>query len=166
MKSFTNYCPLNTPLGQQVVALLGEKIIKNGKIDRNVIAKIVFNDPALLKSLEKLIHPAVQDEIDKQYQQANKQGAAPLFVAEIPLLFEGSGSSYFDDTISVWADPETCKKRFHKATGLGNDEYDRRMANQLNPDEKVLRANHVINNTGDLELTKKQVQALFKMLTT
>lgn len=155
---------LNTPLGRQIIELLGEKIVRDGEIDRSVIAKIVFNDPNLLQSLEKLVHPVVQSEIEKQYQQASIQGNIPLFVAEIPLLFEGSGSHYFDATIAVWADPGTCRRRFNQTTGYGDEEFQRRMANQMTADEKAKRADYKIDNSGDLTATKRQVEALFKKL--
>ena len=155
---------LKTSLGQQVIALLGEKIVVNDKIDRSAIAKIVFNNPALLQSLQKLIHPVVFSEIEKQYQQSLKQGKAPLFVAEIPLLFEAHGGHFFDATIAVWAEPNACRQRFI-AAGHNEDEYDQRMAFQLSADEKVKLADYVINNSGNLEQTRHAVADLFAKLT-
>ena len=75
-------------LGQQVIELLGDDIVVDGKIDRNIIAKKVFEDKILLHSLEKLIHPVVLNEIEKQYQQISNQGTFPLFIAEIPLYLK------------------------------------------------------------------------------
>ena len=77
-----------TNLGRQVISLLGADIVVDKQIDRSKIAKKVFKQPALLQSLENLLHPAVRDEIEKQYQQIANQPSPPLFVVEIPLLFE------------------------------------------------------------------------------
>lgn len=71
-------------LGQQVIALIGGDIVVNGKIDRSIIAKKVFDNKRLLHSLEELIHPVVLNEIEKQYQQVSNQGKAPLFYSRNP----------------------------------------------------------------------------------
>ena len=155
----------NKHLGQQVIALLGKDIVVEGKIDRRIIAKKVFKDKALLQALEELIHPIVLNEIEKKYQQVNNQGKAPLFIAEIPLLFEVVSEKTFDKTIAVWADPEVCKKRFEATTGYGGDEYEKRMANQMPGEEKAKRADYVIENSGNIEQLYQAVVNLFIKLT-
>lgn len=152
-------------LGQQVITLLGQDIVVDGKIDRSIIAKKVFKDKALLQALEELIHPIVLSEIEKQYQQVSNQGKAPLFIAEIPLLFEVKSEKNFDKTIAVWADPEICKQRFTAYTGYGADEYDKRMANQMPAEEKARRADYVIENSGNVEQMHQAVVKLFNKLT-
>lgn len=153
-------------LGSQVIALLGKDIVVKGKIDRSIIAKKVFEDKALLRSLEKLVHPVVLNEIEKQYQQIKNQGKAPLFIAEIPLLFEVGSEKCFDTTIAVWAEPEACIQRFIATTGYDENEYFKRMANQMPADEKAKQADYVINNSGNREQLQKAVINIFNKLTT
>lgn len=155
----------SSEVGQQVINLLGGDIVVNGKIERGIIANKVFNNHALLLSLEKLLHPAVLKEIEKQYQQSKLEQQAPLFIAEIPLLFEINAQDCFDVTISVWCDPEACKDRFIEKTGLGADEYIKRMSRQLPPEEKAKRADIIINNTGNLQDLHDAVISVFKQLT-
>lgn len=156
----------NTPIGRHVVDMLGEDIITDHEIDRRAIAKKVFRNPILLRSLEQLIHPAVQQEIEKQYQQVKKQGITPLFIAEIPLLFESADTHGFDATITVWADSKQCKQRFQDTTGYGEEEFNNRMAFQMSPEEKIKRADYVIDNSGSPEKTREAVAALFTKLKT
>lgn len=153
----------NTDIGQQVINLLGNDIIINGKIERGIIANKVFSNHALLLSLEKLLHPAVLSEIEKQYQQAKVKQQAPLFIAEIPLLFEVNGQGNFDLIIDVWSDPEACRQRFKATTGYDADEYDKRMSRQLPPEEKAKRADIIINNTGNLQDLHDAVVDLFRV---
>jgi len=151
------------PDGQQVIKLLGSDIVVNGQIDRSRIAKKVFNDTTLLYSLEKILHPAVNDEIEKHYRNALSNDKSKLFVAEIPLLFE-SDFGQFDATIAVIADYNICKQRFEQSTGCEKDEFDKRMARQLSPEEKVQMADFVIHNNGSLEDLYLAVKTIYNKL--
>ena len=93
-----------TDIGQKVVNLIGAEILIDGQIDRSVIAKKVFNQPHLLQSLENLLHPAVQEEIETESAYVESNQLASVFIAEIPLLFETGGERFFDFTIAVVAD--------------------------------------------------------------
>jgi dephospho-CoA kinase len=152
-----------TDLGQEIISLLGNEIVVDGNIDRKLIAKQVFNNQALLMSLENLLHPAVMAEIENQYRQIQKQGKAPLFVAEIPLLFEASAEEDFDHIIVVLSSSSISRHRFISA-GNTSEEYDKRMARQLAPEEKARRADYVINNKGTKQELKTIVTGIFNKL--
>ncbi len=150
-------------IGQQVIKLMGSDIVQNGKIDRAKIAQKVFNNRDLLHSLEQILHPAVRLEVERQYQQAREQGINGLFVAEIPLLFE-SDSGTFDATVAVISDAEVCRMRFKKITGYDDNEFDKRMARQLPPEEKAQKATFVIRNNGSLDDLRQAVVAIYNKL--
>jgi dephospho-CoA kinase len=147
-------------LGQQVISLIGSDIVVDEKIERTKIAKKVFNNPELLKSLETLVHPAVKEATTRRYLKACEEGHASLFVVEIPLLFETEGEEWFDTTIAVLADPKVCVKRFQN----GDTEYEKRMARQLDPLEKAKKADIVIQNNGSLSDLKQQVTSIYQNL--
>lgn len=158
---------INTDLGQQVISLLGSDIVVNDQIDRGLIACKVFKYPLLLQSLERLVHPAVLKEIEHQYKQVRHSEEYSSFVAEIPLLFETAEKrmlDFFDLIIAVVADPEASKKRFQDATGYTNEEYDRRMARQLDPKEKAKRAHYVLTNNGSLNDLQEAFQTLYDQI--
>ncbi len=150
-------------IGQQVIKLIGSDIVIHGQIDRSKIAKKVFNNPNLLHSLEQILHPAVKNEIEKQYQQALKKGLKGLFVVEIPLLFE-SKLGQFETTIAVISDPDTCRMRFKESTGYDEIEFNKRMARQLTPEEKAHKATFVIRNDGSFEDLRRAVTAIYTRL--
>ncbi|WP_213155528.1 dephospho-CoA kinase [Neochlamydia sp. AcF65] len=155
-----------TNLGQRVILLIGSDIVINNQIDRSKISQKVFKQPLLLKSLENLLHPAVQDEIKKHYDLANQQeNRKKLFVAEIPLLFEARLENFYDTVISVVADLDKSKKRFQKATGKSIEEYERRSARQLPIDEKAHRADYVIVNDSNLYDLEIETKKLMNILT-
>lgn len=150
---------------KEVVKLLGSDVLVNQQLDRSLIARIVFHDFELLQDLEKLIHPAVYREIEKEYQrQLNVLHPPSLFVAEIPLLFESKGEKYFDKTVVVVANLEICRKRFEQATGYDQTEFNNRMARQYLVSEKEALADCVIVNNGTLSDLQQTTKELYQQL--
>lgn len=156
----------NTKLGQKVIQLIGSDIVVNNAIDRAKIAARVFNQRKLLQSLEELLHPAVREEIERQYQEINQLQQTSLFVAEIPLLFETGAEHFFDATVAVIADGSICQHRFIMANSSTLEEYDKRTARQLSLEEKKRRADYIIYNNGSLEELRNSVKKLFNQLKT
>ncbi|MBS4168237.1 dephospho-CoA kinase [Parachlamydia sp. AcF125] len=154
-----------TAPGQKVIRLLGEEILVDRQIDRLKVAQKVFNNPELLKSLEKILHPAVLDEIERNYQTAYREQKTSLFMAEVPLLFEIGAEKRYDCAIAILADPKVSQQRFMDATGLDAIAYDKRMAQQLSPYEKAYKADYVIINNGNLADVQEMVKILFDQLT-
>lgn len=155
----------DTPVGQKVIDLLGADVVNNRQIDRSKIAKKVFNQPALLQALENILHPSVREEVERQYQLIKTHSSFPLFVAEIPLLFESSHLGQFHYTIAVIADAEVCQQRFINSTGYDAEEFIKRMNRQLPNDEKAKRADFVIVNDGSVEALKDQVKEIYFKIT-
>ena len=149
--------------GKKVIELIGSDIVVDHQLDRSKIAQKVFGNLHLLKSLEQILHPAVRDEIEKYYQQAVREGKATLFVAEIPLLFEAFSSCY-PITIAVTADKEACIRRFTQSSGYNREEYEKRMARQLTPEEKAQRATYVIPNDGTMADLRQAVIEVYNKL--
>lgn len=149
----------------QVVQLLGKGILVDQKIDRSRVARLVFRDHERMKELEKILHPAVYSEIEKQYQkQQEAEQPFPLFAAEVPLLFESNGEKFFDASIAVLAQADICFKRFNKNEKFSREEFDRRMSNQLNPLEKAIKADYAIMNNETLSTLQVPVRELFQEL--
>lgn len=153
----------DTTLGQRVIKLIGSDIVVNGEIDRSLIAKKVFNQPKKLRALEKLLHPIVLQISEKLYKKLKRTGC-PLFVIEMPLLFEAGYEKHFDAVIAVIADPNLCLQRFAEATGKGAAEYTKRMQQQIDPLEKSRRAEFTVVNNGTLNDLKESVKKLFYKL--
>jgi dephospho-CoA kinase len=144
---------------QQVIDLLGSDVCIDGKIDRKKVAAVVFQQPRLLESLEKILHPAVRNVINQHFNRESKRHHYPLFIVEIPLLFETGADSQFDLSVAVISDDETCKKRFSRP-----EEYEQRMQRQMTPQEKAKRADFIIENNGSLEDLFQAVKKIYKQL--
>lgn len=141
----------DTNTGKKVIELLGQAIVKDGKLDRQKIAEIVFHNRELLDALEKLLHPLVMEEIDKEYKRAKEQKAS-LFVAEVPLLYEGGFETHFDVVVAVVAD---------KPWVAVQKEREER---QWPQEKKAEFADYVIRNSGSLQALKQLVAKLYNQL--
>ena len=154
-----------THIGKRVIQLLGEDILSGSTIDRKKVSEKVFSQPEKLHALEQILHPAVFDEIKNSYEQIEKQGKYPFFVAEIPLLYEAGRAEEFDAIITVVAEPEVCKRRFLQDGKHTELEFTERMTRQWNTREKAKRADYVLDNNGTIADLKAQVELLFSNLT-
>lgn len=152
-----------SPLAPQIIERLGEGIQKEGAFDRKEIAKKVFADRETLKSLESVLHPAVLEEIERQYRRVQNQ--YKLFIAEIPLLYEIESAHLFDSVLAVTCQEATAKERFSKKTQESDEEFDRRMTHQLPPSKKTAQADIVIENDGTLSELRAQITNLYQKLT-
>lgn len=154
----------DTTLGQQITTLLGPEIVVESKIDRSKIAEKVFNQPQLLRKLEKILHPIVGQEIEKHYLYACEDPTNTLFVVEIPLLYETASEGWYDVVIVVDAPQQICIERYKTATGSNAEQYLQRMTQQIDPKTKAAKADYTIPNQGSLEQLKETVRKIYQEL--
>lgn len=150
-------------LVQKIIDLFGKEILVPSTfiIDRNKLGKIVFENPSKLKQLESLVHPAVRKKILHEIQEAGKKGYA-LCIVDAALLVETGFYKQYDALIVVKALPEQQRERLKARNELSDEEITKRMKLQSSLEEKLKVANWVIDNTGNLEKTKKQVENLYR----
>jgi dephospho-CoA kinase len=117
----------------------GERVFRDGEVDRTEIGRIVFADRAELAWLESELHPRVRAATDAWLAEQTTDVA----VAEIPLLFETGGEKRFDRVVVVTASPELREAR----RGALAEREDRLVPE----DEKVRRADFFYVNDGSLE---------------
>lgn len=141
---------------ERVVALLGPEIIIGNQISRKKISEIVFSNPKKLNALEAILHPAVKEEIERQYDRVKTSSAYRFFVAEVPLLYEAQMENDFDTVLAVLAEDATLQKRCTQA------HFDKRKKRQLSSDLKAAKAHFTIYNNGDLAQLRQSIQNFLK----
>ena len=135
---------------------LGERIVGDlGKVDRERLAGIVFNDSEELRWLENLLHPLVRNHWETRVRAAPET----FWVVEIPLLFEKKLEKLFDFTVCVSASQSLQLARLREK-GLTVDQARLRIDRQLPLDEKLSRADFVLSNNGSVEFLREQVSIL------
>ncbi|MBY0530262.1 MAG: dephospho-CoA kinase [Rhabdochlamydiaceae bacterium] len=155
----------DSTVGKQVIQQFGSDLVTDGRINRKKLADIVFSNPDQLRALEKILHPAVFEEIKKKYREVNDQNQYALFVAEIPLLYEAHAEQDYDAVLTVSAPLEQCEKRFIEKDNHTEKEFKLRMGSQINPQEKVKKAHYVIENNSTISELKNQVIKIYSLLT-
>ena len=117
----------------------GERVFRDGEVDREEIGRIVFADRAELAWLESELHPRVRAATEEWLAEQS----ADVAVAEIPLLYETGGEARFDRVVVVTAPADMREAR----RGALTDREDR-----LVPEEQKLRqADYSYVNDGSLE---------------
>ena len=138
----------------------GESILRDGDIDRQALAAIVFKDQKAKKDLEEIIHPRVRDLF---LEVVADLAIDEVLIYEIPLLVESNAVDKFNIVITVEADLEVRRERLQKR-GMLLAEIERRIAAQASPAERIAIANHVITNDGDEDTLLRAVENLWEDL--
>jgi dephospho-CoA kinase len=132
-----------------------------GEIDRKALGAIVFDDPRALARLEAVVHPATLEAIERRVAAAS----ANVVVVEAIKLLE---SGLADRCDSVWV--VTCRReqqieRLLRHRDLSQEEAVQRVEAQPPQEEKVERADVVIDNSGSLSMTREQVETAWEEVT-
>ena len=144
--------------GRLVAALGPWAITKTGVPDRKAIAKRVFDDPKLLRSLERLTHPAVLAKINDAIEEHRAGRGAPILVLDLPLLIEVGLERRCDALWFVEAKDADRFARAEKKLGLSREEVEKREAAQSPLDRKRARADRVLDNDGSLADLRSQIE--------
>ena len=152
-----------TPGFEQVAGAFGDRYVKDGRLDRAALAELVFNDPRSLRRLNEITHPLVRAWMAERQQEAEARGE-PLAVLDIPLLFESELQGAFSKILVAYAPPDTQLKRLVEGRKFGEADARARIAAQLPMDSKRERATHVIDNSGSLADTRRQVERIWREL--
>jgi dephospho-CoA kinase len=140
-----------------------EAVGADGRPDRAVLGRRVFDDPRARELLEGWIHPAVRVRISQRLAAAHERGA-PRVVLDVPLLFENDAqhglARLCDVLVFVDADEAERERRTMQGRGWPEGELARREATQMPLEEKRARSHYVIPNHGDLDQLEAAAQRL------
>ncbi len=140
---------------QWVKETFGEEFVKNSKVDRPALGKLIFSDKDAKKKLEEFLHPLIRQEIEAR---SEKQDSFKFpYLIDIPLFFE-SQAYPIKDSVVVYTLPELQLERFMKRNGYSKEESLKRIASQMPIDEKKKRATWVIDNSKDLPHLQGEVE--------
>jgi dephospho-CoA kinase len=150
--------------GGALVDVIGNRFpgsLKNGVLDRDILSKLVLDDPRELAALEAIVHPRVQAARERFIADHEN---APAIAFEIPLLFETGGEKAFDTVVVVSAPAEVQRERVLSRPGMTREKFEAILARQVPDSEKRKRADFVVDTSGDLSTTEAQVAGIISCL--
>jgi dephospho-CoA kinase len=150
-----------TPVFDDIVAAFGPGILDQaGEIDRKALGAIVFADPAQLRTLESIVHPAVLIESMQRIAEA----PSPIVVYEAIKLIEAGRAEMCDALWVVTARSDVQIQRLRRDRKMSEADARQRVEAQPPQSEKIKRASVVIDNSGSLEETRRQVTIAFEAI--
>lgn len=145
---------------EELKRAFGETIFENGLLNKEKLAKIVFNDSAKLKVLNSMIHPMVKAHFEKWREHYKDE---PLIVKEAAILFESGSNQDCDAVIAVIAPLDDRIKRVRSRDNISHDDVLKRMNNQWTDEMRVEKSDYVIDNN-DLSKTFVKVDEILKKI--
>ncbi len=159
-----------SPVLAEMIEAFGPRIVDDaGVLDREALGRIVFNDAEKRARLGSIVHPHVGREMARRLEAA-RSGAAPLVILDVPLLLEGRASGRagaaqpYEEVIVVWVPEAVQLERLMRRDGRAREDALSRIRAQMPLDEKRALADHVIDNSGSIEETGRQVRELYARL--
>jgi dephospho-CoA kinase len=150
-----------TPVHAVIVAAFGPGVLAaDGEIDRRRLGEIVFADPAALARLEAIVHPATIAAIDRRVAAST----AKVVVVEAIKLIEAGMADGCDSVWVTTCRPDQQVARIMSARGLSQTEAEQRVQAQPPQEQKIARADVVIDTSGTLARTRQQVQEAWEQL--
>jgi dephospho-CoA kinase len=140
-----------------VLAKFGDAILKNGELDRSLLAKLVFNDSQKRSELESITHPLIRQSFAEIISSLPRES---IVINQIPLLFESKGAYKFDHIITISA-PEELRIERLKNRGLGFSDIKKRMEAQASDVERESISNSIIRNDKDELHLRNQVESIW-----
>lgn len=148
-----------TPVLRAMVERFGERILApDGTLDRQAVADIVFADQDALADLGRIVHPAVGAEIARRLEE--EATTDHVVVLDVPLLVE-SGRDDMAALVVVDVDPELAIQRLVAQRGMREDDARARMARQASREDRLARADLVIDNSGTLDDLDAEIERVW-----
>jgi dephospho-CoA kinase len=153
------------PAFQEVVRHFGKEILETtGAIDRKRLGAIVFADVKKLNELNAIMHPRIRERVEQLAEECEASNPHDVILVDAALIFEAGIGGKFRKVIVAWCLPAQQIKRLMAKTGLLQEDAERRIAAQIPVEEKRRRADFLIDCSGSLENTRKEVGEVFSKL--
>jgi len=151
------------PALHAIAERFGQAVLQpDGSLDRKKLGAVVFSDLEERKALEAITHPAIRAVMKERMTRYEAEEPDRLVVVDVPLLFESKLESYFEQVMVVYVPRETQLRRLIERDALTPEEAEKRLAAQMDIEEKKRRADILIHNTGTPEDTDRQIDRFWR----
>ena len=155
----------HTPAFRDIREYFGEEVVlESGEIDRKKLGDIVFNDSEALKILNNFTHPRIIEEIQKKINWYKHYTLKDVIIVDAALLIETNLKDIVDEIWLITIDEKLQRERLIKRNNLTIEEANKRILAQMPLTEKLVYANKLINNSGDIRNLEKLMKELWEMI--
>lgn len=141
-----------------LVELLGKEILlADGRIDREKMAEKIFKDAELLKQVNAILHPAVENYITAELEKEKESSRLDFFFVEAALLLDSSLKERMEEIWYIYADEQVRRKRLKASRNYTDEKISEILSVQRTEKEFRAASNVIIYNNEDFEATKKQI---------
>ena len=138
--------------------------VRDGIVDRGLLAEQVIGKPDALKQLEAIVHPLVRADAEA-FLARNRAGKAPLVVLDIPLLYETGGRDRVDKVVVVTAPAAVQRQRVLARPGMTAEKFTAIVKSQVPDADKRAMADFIIDTSHGMEAARQAVAAIVGDLT-
>ncbi len=150
------------PALAEIVQAFGDAmLLPDGSLDRARLGALVFSDTDARLRLNAITHPRIHQRMTEEVDARRRRNG--VLVLDIPLLYENGRADIAEAVVVVWVDAKTQLTRLVERDGFSEAEARRRLAAQMPLDEKRALADHVVDNRGSLEETRRQVRDIYRL---
>jgi dephospho-CoA kinase len=152
------------PAYDDIVREFGSAVLgPDASVDRAKLGALVFADAAKRADLNRILHPRILDAVQRWFMSLDRPGGPEFAFVEAALLVEAGYRSALDRLIVCWSRAEQQIERLI-ARGLSGEQARQRLAAQMPVEEKRRVADDVIDCSGSLEQTERQVEKVLDTL--
>ena len=153
------------PAWKEIIAYFGKQVLLADKtLDRDKISQIVFREPAKRKKLEGFIHPRIFHEFARQVKEVAAKDPPAIIQVVVPLLFEAQMKLFFHKILLVYIPQAMQAERLIKRDRISMEMAANILKAQWPIEEKKAYADFVIDNSGTLKETRRQVGEVWRKL--
>ena len=151
-----------SPMMDAVVERFGADVLNGeGHVDRRRLGERIFASDAERLALNAIMHPVILTELREWSHSLREQGRDSVSV--IPLLYEIGKEHEWDVVICVTASSDCMMQRLLQR-GLSRDEADQRIRAQMPVEEKMMRADYVIDNNDDIAVLTQRALKIWNTI--
>ncbi len=145
---------------QKIKSLLGDDVYEGEHLNRKKMASMIFSDASLLAKVEEIVHPAVEKDFNRWCVEQKKE----IVGLESAILYEcGLDKKCIDKVCLVYAPTETRIERVALRDSANKEDIRRRMANQANDDDKIKKADFIVNNYSNYSVIAQVLDMMIKV---
>lgn len=151
---------------REAVAAIGKifpAVVRDGRVDRQMLARILLEDQSALNKVECIIHPMVQHD-RARFIDACRYSGAKIAIVDIPLLFETGSDAAVDLIVTVTAPYAVQRERVLARPGMTEDKFSLLLARQRSDAAKRTSSHYVIDTSFGFDHVNAEVKHLLRSL--